>query len=112
MAEVMHALLPERHSAADDIRAGEGQIECSVPYHGCHGWYLRRNSRKINFPARRVTQWYGTERYIGIYCASARHHSASAVFLRPRFFIVPALASAMAKMMALSSGWPMPGMER
>ena len=39
-------------------------------------------------------------------------HSASAAFLRPRFFIVPALASATVKMMALSSGWPTPGMER
>ena len=44
--------------------------------------------------------------------AASRAYSASAAFLRPRFFIVPALASATAKMMALSSGWPMPGMER
>ena len=109
MAEVMHALLPECHSAAGDIQTDEGQSECSVPYHRC---YLRRDPWEINLPARNIAQWYGTERYICIYCASVRHHSASAVFLRPRFFIVPALASAIAKMMALSSGCPMPGMER
>lgn len=52
--------------------------------------------RSVDIPGAHAGQWFAR--------LLRRAYSASAAFLRPRFFIVPALASATAKMMALSSG--------